>query len=733
VEDQYGSRTSAYSPLLSNFFVPEEQYREFDLSVPDDKLHRLIITSLNDDIAYWNKPPFNLQRADDENINFWLGDQWARAPFSRADNHEVDNRLFAGIRAILSYATSRLATPEIMPSSSDDWILAQARNLQMALYQHSLDEGMDAKVRAVVLNLITRKRGYLKVRFDPDQSLNGDVTSDVLDPSDVVIDRFARFRSNPNKIYQRIRCTLDELCSRFPDKQNDLYRLYGIRKGVFSQLSRYVTYYETWFTYIDAGGKPREGMASFIHDPGQLILDKGPNPNWIYTGDDKKDKLTNVLFSPPKPFINFNYLNLGMSYIDETSLFDQARPMQILLNKRNKQWHDNIDYANGRWVASAQAMSEATATSMVNRGSKTIGLVNTDKVNGDVGKAFKNVAAQALPAEVYQSILDTRNEIDTMLGTPSVFRGGQPEKQNTATRDMISKQQSGMMQDDLVRAIQSGMQQYYEVKLQLMRVFYSDDYTFQAKGGDGAFRFITLTGDDIDPAVKVGVQVDSTLPLDKEMIRDVAQELLKANKIDYLTAMQDLGLPNPEIRTERFFKSTMQPFVYLQSIEKGMDNNEAEMDIQALISNRPPKERDNYDKDYLDYFNLYLSTNRFMRMKEENPQAAQRIVAFLMAVQHVATQTANLQSNLLDAAGMQDSPPFYPPKVDVRLVGSVDNQAAANLAGGSLPTPPNQGGPAPAQAPNTVSQADTQAWNVPQTPGQAQAPGSPPPPQQRPA
>ncbi len=721
-----GSRDTAYSQKVFNFLTPEEQYYEFDVNVPDDKLHRMIVTSLNEDIAYWNKPPFNLQQADDQNISFWLGDQWDRAPLAKADNFEVDNRLFSGVRAILSYATSRLATPEIVPSSGEDWILAAARNLQMALYQHSVDEGMEAKVRATVLNLITRKRGYIKVRFEPNTGLNGDIVSEVVDPSDVIVDRFARFHSNPNKLYHRIRCTLDELCSRFPDKQNDLYRLFGIKKGVYSQLSRYCTYYETWFTYIDDKGKPREGLATFINDPGDLILYKGPNPNWIYTGNDLKDKATNVLFVPPKPFVTFNYLNLGMSYIDETSLFEQARPMQKLLNKRNKQWHDNIDYTNGRWVAAAEAMSEETATKMVNRGSKTIGLVKTKDAGGDVGKVFKNVASQSLPAEVYQSILDTRNEIDTMLGTPSVFRGGQPEKQNTATRDLISKQQSGMMQDDLVRAVQSGMQAYYQIKLQLMRTYYTDDYTFQAKGGDGKFQFITITGDGIDPNVKVGVQTDSTLPLDKQMIREVSQQLLAANKIDYLTAMQDLGLPNPEIRTERFFKSTMQPFVYLDSVEKGMVNNEAEMDIQQLLGKKAPQERDTYDKDYLDYFNLYVTTNRFQKLQGDDPEAAQRIIAFLMAIEHTAAQSANLQSNLLDAAGMEDAPPFYPPKVDVRLVGSVDPQASANLAGGSLPVPPSQGGPSPVPPSGSVGQQQTQAWNMQQNAPQPAADQQPP-------
>lgn len=719
-----GQKSTTYTPTLTSYFTPEEAYESFDIACPDDKLEQLIIRSLNEDIAYWNRPPFKLQESDNANVNFWLGQQWEHTPVIKGTNPEVDNRLFSGVRAILSYATSRLATPEIVPSKGDDWLLAEARNLQLALYQHSVDEGADSKVRSAVLNLITRKRGFLKLYFDPNKNLAGDVVTEVVDPSDIVIDRFARFGSNPNKIYHRIRCTLDELCSRFPDKQNEIFSIFGIAKGVFSQRSKYCTYYETWFTYIDPNnGVPREGLAAFVHDPKPLILFKGPNPNWLYTGNDKKDKQTNVLFAPPKPFVNFNYLNLGLSYIDETSLFEQAKPMQTLLNKRHKQWHDNIDYANGRWVASSEAMSEDTANKMVNKGSKTIGLVKTERTGGSVLNAFANVAANALPAEVYQSILDVRNEIDTMLGTPSIFRGADPHRQDTATRDLMQKQQSGMLQDDLVRAVQSGMQQYYQIKLQLMRVFYDDEYTFQAKGGDGKFKFITIKGEGIDPNVKIGVQVDSTLPLDKQMIRTVAQELLAAGKIDYLTAMQDLGLPNPEIRTERFFKSTMQPFVYLESVEKGMDNNEAEMDIQQLIAGNAPEERDNYDKDYLDYYGQFITTNRFNKLELAQKQ---RVVAFLMAVQHIANQTANLQTNLLDAAGMEDAPPFYPPKVDVRLVGSVDNMAAANLAGGSLPTPPSQGGPVPAPAPATIGQADTQAWNAPEQPGGPQPQKLPP-------
>lgn len=689
---------NAYDEQLSEFFISPEEYEAFELALPDDKLHKMIVQSLEKDIDFWNQKPWDLREVDKDNLKFFLGDQWEAT--SKAflggnqtmENGEIDNRLFAGVRAILSYATGQLGVPEIIPSGPEDYKQTAARNLAQVLYQHSKDEGMEAKLRATILNLLIRKRGWLKMRFDPYAGIYGDIVTEVVDPADVVLDRTARFHKDPNKQYHRVRCTLDELIGRYPNKKDAIYKIFNVRKGVFTQLSQLVTYYECWFTYLDSSFYPRQAVASFVHEPGELLLEKIPNPNWIYTGDDLQDKLANITERPPKPFVGFNYLNFGLSAVDETCLFDQAKPEQIRLNKRLRQWHKNIDYVNGRWVADKNAMEESVAKGLVNKGSKTVAMVDASQAGGDVGKAFKNISATPQPQEVYLSIQDSRSEIDQLIGVPAIFRGAQPSSKSTLGRDMLINQQAGNLQDDLIRAVHLGTEVMYTMKAQFMRVYFTEDHQFQSKGPAGNYDFLTLSGENMDTGVKIGVQVDSNLPLDKDKIRDVATELLKIGKIDYLTAMQDMGLPNPEIRAERYMKSVNDPVGYLQSIEQEEANDGAEMDIQSLIRGKDPQEDREYTEEYLNYFNEFVASQRFQSLVASNPEAAQKVIAFLAIVQEELTKTANLRGSMLDPAGMIPTPGPY---MQAPQTGATPPGAPGGQPGGQ-PSPPggtNPGNP----------------------------------------
>lgn len=675
----YSQTQNAYAEGFGNFFLPDEEYDNLDLSMADDDLVKMLIDDLEANINHWEQKPWQLKKTDKDNTNYLLGDQTDEHEIKKTNSGGfVDNRMFSSMRAILSYATGQLAVPEITPSRSDEIYLKGARNIQSALYQHALDNKVDIKTRAAVMNLLTRKRGPLKLRFDPNKGIYGDIVTEVVPPEDIIIDRYAGFLDNPRVIYQRLHCSVDELCTKFPDKKNAIYTAFSIQQGRYSQRSRFVYYYEAWFTYLDDKGIDREGLCWFLPEA-KLILDKCKNPNWVYKGGDKKQKETNVLECPPKPYVWPNYINTGHSYIDDTCLFEQAKPLQEMLNYRNQQLNTNIDFMNGRWVASRKAFGEQDAQKFVNKGARTIALVDAD----DVGKALQVQTPNQLPAEVYQSVIDFRNEIDEMMGTPSVFKGSQPTGQNTLGRDMMQKQQAGALQDDLVRSVASAMEDYYQILLQMMRVYYTDDYWFQVKGGDGKFDFIMLNGDTIDSNVKVGVQVDSTLPLDKMQVRATAMQLWEqGHAIDYRTFMEDLGLPNPDIRTERYLRSQIDLYTYMQSVEQGMENNDAEVDIMLLIKGKTPDERDNYNEDYLNYFNHFITLNRFAGLKQDEKQ---RIITFLMAVQHIATQTLNAQETMLNDAGIVDRPPIFPlPKrtENIRLQGNMSPQQTQQIAQG---------------------------------------------------
>lgn len=652
---------STYTPLYDSGPLPPEDLDQLSMAVSDKDLATMITTSLQQDIDYWNTNPWNLKETDESNVAFFLGDQIKRAPYVEETSPYIDNRLFTATRAILSYATGSLAIPELIPSASDDQFQKAARNMQAAMYKHAQDNQVDQKTRAAVTNLLVRKRGYLKLRFDPNRGMDGDIVTEVVNPEDIIIDRFAGFLSNPNKIYQRIRCSIDELVTRFPSKKTEIYKAFSIQKGVYTQRSKYVTYYEVWFTYYE-GNEAKEGVCWFLPQ-NSLILDKDPNPNWIYTGDTKQDKRINLLDCPPKPYVNFNYINLGHSFIDETCLFDQAKSQQEMLNRRGKQFNENVDFMNGRWVASKHAMNEEDGIKFVNKGAKTIALVDTD----DVTKAINVLTPNAVSTQVYESMLDFRAEIDGIMGTPAQFKGekSMSSSSDTLGRDIMIKQQAGMLQDDLVRAVSFGMEKYYQILLQMMKVYYTEDHWFSTKSPDGGYQYILLNGDTIDSNVKVSVQVDSTLPLDKAQIRATSMELWKTGQaIDYLTLMEDLGLPEPEVRAERYMRSTIDPMGYLASIKASEDDTDASTDLDLVMMGKEPQERDNYSKEYLDTANRFLMSNRFQKMIAEDPESAQGVTAFIALVQDKANRTAVLQETQVDDADMLPMMPQAPPPAE---------------------------------------------------------------------
>lgn len=638
----FNQTADVYQEAFTELYTPETEFEELNLDMSDDELDKMLIQSLEADRDHWNKKPWRLQETDLNNTAFLLGDQLNDKDFLKNDTKIIDNRLFSSTRAILSYATGQLAKPEITPSKGDEIFLKGARDIGSAMYQHALDEQVDFKVRAAVMNLVSRKRGYLKLRWNPNLGLHGDICTEVVNPEDVIISRDARYLQNPSRIFFRCRDTVANLCAKYPEKELEIKEAFSIRRGVYTQTSKMVTYFECWFTYLK-DGKPKEGVCTFIHEK-RLILDKMPNPNWVYLKSHKKEMEANVTSVPPKPLVAFNYINTGHSYIDETCLVEQAMPLQQALNRRLRQISENADYVNGRWVASKKAFSQEDARNLINKGARTVAMADRD----DVTNSLINVAPNQLGAWVENTVYDYRNEIDGMMGTPSQFKGSQPDSKDTLGRDLMIKQQAGALQDDLVRSIAMAMEKYYTILLQMMRVYYTEDYWFQCKGGDGKYQFILLNGEKLDSNVKVSVQTDSTLPLDKASIRATAMDLWNAgNAIDYKTLMEDLGLPNPDVRAERYLQQNMNPVEYLASVKIDNINADAESDIQLLIMNKTPEERDDYDQGYFDYFNKFMASNRFAKLKGEKPEAAERITAFLIAVQHAMMQSLNLQESMV--------------------------------------------------------------------------------------
>lgn len=678
---------------LQSGTATDEDYEEFSLDINDTELLNLLDRSLQTDVDHWNKAPWSLAETDKRNINYLLGEKQQDISVVIDDREFINNRLFTATRAILSYATGQMAKVDIGPTSNDPEPKRLAKGVSLSLYQHSLDEDADDLFRIALLQLISRKRSYIKMRYDPNKGVDGDIVSELCNPEDITLDRFAGYKKAPRVRYHRLQCTISELVTKYPSKQQQIYLHYNIERGVYSQTSRMVQYYEAWFTTTSS--ETTYGVAWFIQGSG-FMLDKMKNPNWLYTGSTKNQRTINVLDEPPQPYVDFSYFNLGKSHIDETCLFDQAVPLQKLINKRLKQITDNADYVNGRWVMNKDSVEEADAKSFINKGTNTTLMVKSD----DVNKAVVNIQSSQLPAYVYQSLLDAYAQLDTIMGTPSQFRGEGSAAQNTLGKDLLIKQQAGILQDDLVRAVNKAARDYYRLKLHMMNVYFGEDHKFQQKGGDGNWNFFLLKDDTIHPNMKVHVETDSTLPIDKESIRAISQNLAKLNRIDNLTLFEDLGLDEPEMRTERLMRQQLSPVGYMQSMQSIQDNGDAELDIMLVTAGKTPEERSVYDDGYLTYWNNFMTTNRFAMLPQE---AKQRLVIFLQFIQQKASQMAELQATQaptqVDDAGLIPyQPPMQQPKVNItgQLPPAAAEQAAGiQPAGNQTPQPNTNQPPSP--------------------------------------
>lgn len=625
-----------------------EEYELFDLKQPDSSLVEIFGKSLQKNIDHWNNKPFEFDKTDEDNLRYLMGDQLDRKFLRPGETPYIDNRLFTATRAVLAYVNARVATPDVAPSGSDKKLIQFAQDFQGAMYQHGVDNMLNRKAKAATKNLVVRKRGFLKLRFNPLIGPYGDIEVEHIDPADIIVDRNATYLKDPDVIYHKQRGTVDELVSKFPDKKNAIYKSLGIKRAVYTQRTQTITWYEVWFTYYDNGAK-RQGLAWYL-PKGNVVLGKMQNPNWIYTGDDAQDRLVNFSAEPIKPFITFNYLNNGRSYLDETSLFDQARPQQDLTNKRGKQIWENADYVNGRWVADKEAMNESDASKFINKNPKTIGLINSP--NRPVRDTIHVFDAQALPNYVPDTLYDARNEIDQIMGTPNIFRGQQQKDANTLGENVLIKEQAGALQDDLATSIDEAMTDYYRKLAQMFKVYYTEDHWFQIKGDNGKYDHVVLSGESIDPNVKISVEAGSTLPNNKQELRAVVSKAAEQQRIDDLSYWEGMiygKLPDPETIVERLQKQVNDPLGYMQDVESEAFNRDADIDITLIVANKVPEERDDYPQGYLEHFNKFVMSNKYTQLP---PDAQQRLTAFLADIAMKAMRTADLGSTQVDDAAM---------------------------------------------------------------------------------
>ena len=80
---------------------------------------------------------------------------------------------------------------------------------------------------------------------------NGEIIPIVRDPEHCVVDKNAPQGVNPKFFTIMIKMSVNEMCEKWPDKKEDIYKECSIIRGTYKQLETIVTIRKVYLTYYD--------------------------------------------------------------------------------------------------------------------------------------------------------------------------------------------------------------------------------------------------------------------------------------------------------------------------------------------------------------------------------------------------------------------------------------------------------------------------------------------------
>lgn len=679
----------------------------FDLSVTDDELLSLVRKPLTESESYWEG---KLGKVREENMKLWLPEHWSgQDTYDYQESYLYqDNRIFTSVETVVSVVNARIAQPEVTPAQDTIGSIQIAKDLGKALYAHSEKFQTNDLFRICVRNLLLKRAGYLKLRWDENTGDFGEIVPEVVLPEDIVVDKDTRWNETPRFFAQRLRNkTGEDLLAMFPDAEQTIYRMLGVtrvnKKGDLvaykTQLAQKKNIWEVWFTYYDKETKTYGGGVAWVDENYQYVFDKQKNPNYNYQppitsvdneSEDSANKVGersgNLLDGPEPPFIPINYLNDGTSYIDLTSMVEQAAPLQRVLDRRGFQIMENSEMAGSGMVFNTQMITKEDISKLIGAPDEKVG------VKGDVRAAFVRIPPPSLPSYVIEDKQDARNEIDNIFATHDVSRG-ESSGNLTLGQDKMQVGQDYNRMEDIARAVERMATKYYRYLVQMMKVYYTEDHYFKAVGEDGQFDFVIMKSDLIEDGIDVSVQAGSTMPIEKDTQMKIVTDLAQMQLLDPLTIYEVAvggNLPAPKKMLERFMLYQTDPISFMGKAKEDDFSREAFMDVQILLTASMPRARKEYGPIYFKYINDFMISGDFQK---QPPVVKQMFVEHLNSAQQIAQQQMAAMMTQMPSRDEMDTK-----NQDTLKQAQLEAEAGAGVVGPNVPgksTTAEDGEPSP--------------------------------------
>ncbi len=591
---------------------PIDNIPSLEINIPDREIVRNLEDRIRDSEGYWNSPDgFDLYNVRQANSKLYLGKQLDVRSLYRFQVPYIENQVYVAEQSIKAYLTSATAQPEVTPSSDKPQAKQFAQDAEKILLSHSSNRKirLDEKLENVVKNAIDQRGGFMYFYFDPHVGKNGEIVPLALHPDEVIIDKNARQGENPAFIARALKMTVNEAVNRWPWMRKEIFEEAGIVYGTSKQRDIVLDIREVWLTHYDKSFQPHEAVVYYC---GKTVLEKDRNPHWLYATPSK-----NFLDEPFKPFIPLNFDNDGQHWIDATSAIEQAGHLQMVLNKRGRQFMEVVDKANGVLIIDTRVsgITKSDAQDLTRDPNQTI--VIDSPVGADGKSGVFELAPAQIPTDIYQDKVDIRTQIHAMMGTPNDFTGTSDPAADPETlgQSLLKKDQASGRQDLYARAIERFMAEYYNMLYHLMGVWYEDKRKFQYSGGDGEFDFLNISRDIQD--MDVSITVRSGI-FDKQRIEAITLALMNKEAIALLDVYKNLHLPNPQQLYDNWAKQKADPMALARDALDDADDAKAYMSYEEIMAGKPPTNSpDDVDKDFIKTLRKIMLSDDFLKHKNK--------------------------------------------------------------------------------------------------------------------
>lgn len=277
---------------------------------------------------------------------------------------------------------------------------------------------------------------------------------------------------------------------------------------------------------------------------------------------------------PRKPYIFATILNNENTPIGQTDFITQAAPLQEGVDRRKQDIDENASLVNGTIKVDSNSMSKADAQKLR---FEARGVIWGKNVSTGVSREM----GQPLPAFVYEDMVDSRNEIDSIMGASSAFRG---EREGTETKGgrLALIDQSYLALNELVQVVDYCSYELFNWFYQLAKVRYTEHHEAKLLGKDNAVKAFTLMQDDFEDGTELKIIAGKTLPEDRQFRYEQAQTDFQKGALGLTDYLEIAGYDSPTKKAKNTVTYQMNP-----PLAVGMTPEE----IQQVAPQKGPEEK----------------------------------------------------------------------------------------------------------------------------------------------